>query len=148
MIKNSTTTSRGFTLVELLVSATIVAVGVTGVVTMLRKTQDLSVSDAHRRQARSIITSTFEKPTFLFQNYANLVTGTPTPTTVVIDPRGAGSTADDLNGTLSDSIGPEQTLTGANSIPIVYRLVIMKARWKETSVYDSVVITKMLTQAQ
>jgi Tfp pilus assembly protein PilE len=51
----------GFTIVELIVSAVIILIAVFAVVAVVRKSSDMQIVDAHRRQARNIVMNIFEE---------------------------------------------------------------------------------------
>lgn len=67
------TFNRGFTLVEVLVAAGIVALSLISVVAFVRKGQEQVSLDKHRRMARSIVERAIEDPQFDLMNYPNLL---------------------------------------------------------------------------
>lgn len=75
---------RGYSLVELMVSATIIALLAIAVVSMVRKSNHLRSEDAHRRRARAIIDSCFESRSYHYSNYVDLSGDT---LSVIIDER-------------------------------------------------------------
>jgi type II secretory pathway pseudopilin PulG len=139
---------KGFTLVEMLVSASVLAISIVSIVAVVRKGQELSNTDSHRRAAATIIASKFENSTYNFLNYNNLTAGT-TNSTVIIDPRGTGAT-DDLTGNLAINIGAQQTMTGTSLISVQYKIITMTVTWTEPgdAAQGSVSLTKWITIAQ
>ena len=67
-------TQHGFTLVEVLVAAAVIALSLFSVVAFVRKGQDQVTLDKHRRMARSIVERTIEDPVYDIVNYPNLTT--------------------------------------------------------------------------
>lgn len=134
---------QGYSLLELLVSATIIALLTIAVVSMVRKSNHLTSEDAHRRRARALIDSCFESRSFHFSNYVNLAGDT---LGVAIDERGAGSVEDDLTGTLTISVSGEMKMSGSDGIDVPYKEVGMLVRWLEPEGPVTINLTKWITQ--
>jgi type II secretory pathway pseudopilin PulG len=96
--------SKGFSLVETLVAAAVIALSVVAVVSMVRKGQEQMKLDQHRRTARGYLQRMLEDPKFYPENYNGLVTGITT-TSIIID------SAAGLNGTLKEQIRGEGNIT-------------------------------------
>jgi len=149
-------TPRGFTLVEVLVSAAVLLVGVLGLVAVLVKAGELEVSDRHRRRARELIDSCMEQwtvmPTCDFDSIPPILP--PSCTTVVIDDRDPNTDADDLTGWLTidtssvnlypDDLGPPSVV----SVP--YRRVRITVNWVNPAAaqHDTMMMEKWVTDLQ
>lgn len=119
---------QGFSLVEILVAASIIALSIISVVVFVRKGQEQVVLDKHRRMGRAILQRTFEDSRFDIYNYPNLVTGMDTQN-VVIDP----TTTPPLTGIFTVRVGNEQTMTGAGASAVVvpFRGIWALLKWNE-----------------
>ena len=129
----------GFTIVETLVAAIILAVAILGVVTVTRKSHEMDRGFVHRQRARTIIDSCFEDYEYSYYNYAALqnVAGD----TVIIETRSAPHS--NLKGILAISVGTAQVAeTGGAGLP--YNSIVAKVTWNEPEGPDSVVITKCI----
>lgn len=115
---------RGYSLVEVLVAAAVVAVALVSVVAFVRKGQEMIALEKHRAMARGIIGRTLEKSQYLPDNYDKLPAqpAAAVTTTVVLDP------ATNLRGVLTLSVGNEQT-TATGAVP--YRVVTAAVTWTE-----------------
>ena len=143
-VRVSRTSDSGMSLVELLVASAVLAIAIVAIVGIIRMGQMLNTTDSHRRQARAIIASQFESPTYSYQNFANLSSLSTKPDSVVeVDARGP------LYGTLSVTIGPGASKTfGKSSVP--YLPISMTVKWNEPAPLgmESVTFKKWLTQIQ
>lgn len=142
-----TRSSMGYTLVEVLTAAAILAVVIFAIIAVVRKGRELQVSDNHRRQARAIIRAKLEKE-FYYRDYNLIAAGTTTEVETLAVRDGGPVTA-----TLTTTVSDSDTLNAANSTPIPTKQVTVKAVWNETgaeagtTVADSIVITKWLAKA-
>ncbi len=134
---------RGYSLVELMVSATIIALLAIAVVSMVRKSNHLRSEDAHRRRARAIIDSCFESRSYHYSNYVDLSGDT---LSVIIDEREKYSTEDDHRGTLIVTVSDEKKMSGSDGIVIPYKEVSMLVRWLEPEGPVIMNLTKWITQ--
>ena len=143
--KNMVRTKKGFTLVELLVAATIAILCITSVTAMLIKGREIDVGDRYRRYARALVISEFENPQFHFTQYVNLLSkiGT-TEREVTIDTRGA---YDDIPGKLTTVIGAQATAAASDGANIPYIPVTITLAWTTTDGDDAITLTKFITQA-
>jgi prepilin-type N-terminal cleavage/methylation domain-containing protein len=133
--------TRGFTLVEMLTSAAILAIAVVALVAVVRTGRELEVTDLHRRRARALVDSVLEDPVYHYTNPnvmppIDSVPGVP----VVIDPRDLDDDHDDLIGTLWVHIIDEQ------STPIQHKQVIAAVRWREPEGMDTIVMEKRVAR--
>ncbi len=130
---------KGYTIVELLVSAVIVALLTIIVVSLVRKSNEITSEDAHRRRARTVIDSCFESRAYHFSNYVNLKGDTAA---VIIDKR-AGN---ELYGTVTISVSEERLISGLNSVSVPYKEVAIQVQWPEPQSVQSIHLTKWITQ--
>ena len=140
-------TCGGFTLLEVMVASVIVVISIAAVVAMVRKGQELTSDDGHRRIARSLITTKLESSTYDYTNYGNLSAGS-TIDTVVIDTRGTTAKTDDIKGVRTITVGAEQTITGTSSISVPYKVLTLRVTWQEPEGMDTVQIQKQIAQAE
>ena len=150
IVKRSRINKKGFTLVELLVSATIILLCIVAIVAMLRKGRDIDINDRYRRNARAIVVSEFENPQYAYIRYQTLkAKADPNGfeserTNVVIDSLPGGNV---LTGTLTTSIGAERTETasdGTTNVP--YIPLTIKMEWSTIDGDDNITITKYISQ--
>jgi prepilin-type N-terminal cleavage/methylation domain-containing protein len=133
-------TISGFTLVELIVAAIVLALAITSTVTMVRKGQEMIAIDKHRRMARGVIERTLESKDYQPEDYSNLTTiTTPTPKDTIIDPKG------DIHGNLTVTVGAEQQTI--NGVVTPYRVITATITWTEpgSAGKDTVRISKWVT---
>jgi prepilin-type N-terminal cleavage/methylation domain-containing protein len=135
---------RGFSLVEVLVAAAVIALSLFAVVAVVRKGQDMIAIEKHRGMARGIIEQTLEKPPYQPEYYNSLTTiSSPTATNVIIDP----GMNPNLQGSLTVAVGAE--VTTVNSVTAPYRAVTATVTWTESgSPSQTVTITKWLADVQ
>jgi prepilin-type N-terminal cleavage/methylation domain-containing protein len=122
-------TNAGFSLVEVLVAAAVIAISLFMVAGFVRNSQKLISLDRHHRMARAIMRNALETAQFQPENYYSLATGCPTAgQSVVID---AGRTPN-LTGILKVCIKDEVTTTPTNTgIPVPYRKIVDTVSWTE-----------------
>lgn len=137
---------QGFTLVELIVSAGIIALTVFVLVGVMRKGNEITANNIHRQKARAIIDSCFESPAYHFSNYANMPQLTGTSGNVVIDPRTPNPLKGTLSISVSDSLKDKPPLTIDNTM-VAYKVVKMTVFWNESpSRRDTVELSKWVTK--
>lgn len=140
---------RGFTLVEVLVSAAVLLVGVLGLVAVLVKGGELEVSDRHRRRARELIDSCMEEWTVVPACDYDAV---PTETVeVIIDERDTTTTDDDLTGLLGIDTIPHTVGDDPGEITnLACKQVHVEVKWPEPDRVDSVsmVMKKWVTDLE
>lgn len=145
MNKFTTKSEKGFSLVELLVAATITMLCIISIVAMLRKGREIDINDRYRRYARAIVVSEFEKSKFHYNQYTNLLTQAGTVTkTVVIDDRGTES---DITGTLTTTIGAQDFIAAADGMNVPYIPVTINVSWSTPDGNDNITLTKHIAQA-
>jgi len=116
--------NKGFSLVEVLVAAVVLALALFATVAMVRKGQEMIALDKHRRMARGIIERTLENDDYQPASYSSLATiTTPTPKDTVIDPKG------NIHGSLTVTVGAEQPTINGAAIP--YRVITAAITWAE-----------------
>jgi prepilin-type N-terminal cleavage/methylation domain-containing protein len=136
---------HGFSLVEVLVAAGVIALSLLSTVAFIRKGQEFLAVDKHRRMARSIIERTLEVAPYQVENYNNLVatTSPPPATDVVID----AETNPNLHGSLTVTVSDEQAGVSGQVVP--YRVVTAKVIWTEPAGgNDTVTIEQWLSNIQ
>jgi type II secretory pathway pseudopilin PulG len=134
--------SRGFTLIESLVAAVIVALSVIMIVAVVRKGREIDVNDLHRRTARAIINAKLESRQYSYSNFLNLSAGSSFPAeTDTLDDRHDGGTVP-LTGTLTVYVKDSSVTAkdGVTNIPI--KKIRMKMLWSEREFPDSIIIEK------
>ena len=142
--RHSCINKKGFTLVELLVSATIILLCIIAIVAMLRKGREIDINDRYRRNARAIVVSEFENPRFAYINFKNLQNQTGTTSrTVVIDSLADGNA---LYGSLTSTIGAPTATPADDGISIPYIPVTIRIDWQTMEGNDNIIITKYISQ--
>ncbi len=136
---------KAFTLVELLVAATIGILCVTSVIVMLQKGRAIDTTDRYRRYAKALVISEFESAALHHAQYANLKTmaGT-TSRTVTIDARGD---YENIDGTMSVAIGAETLIASSDGTNVPYIPVTITLTWNSVDGNDNISFTKYITQA-
>ncbi len=138
--------TKGFTLVELLVAASIAILCITSVTAMLIKGREIDVGDRYRRYARACVITEFEQPQFHFSQYVNLLNQAGTTTqSITIDTRGA---YDNISGVLTTTIGSQTTASSSTGINVPYIPVVITITWSTSDGNDTLSLTKYLTQVQ
>lgn len=132
----------GFTLVEVLISAVIMALSVIAIVTVIRKSWDINIDNLHRRQARTIIINHLELSDNQYSNFSTLcaaccANGCNSTETVTIDKN--------LTGILNINVTSNNSLV-IDGITIPLLIVTVKLKWQEMDYMDSVSVEKWLTQ--
>jgi type II secretory pathway pseudopilin PulG len=122
-------TNEGFSLVETIVAAALIAVSLFIVAGFVRNSQKQISFDKHYRMAHSIMRNALETAQFQPENYSSLTTDCPTPGQSV--PFDSGRTPV-LTGTLKVCILDEVTTTATNTgITVPYRKVVDTVSWIE-----------------
>jgi type II secretory pathway pseudopilin PulG len=140
-------TVTGFTLVEVLVSTILVTICLAAVASIVRVGTDLQVSDNNRRQARTLLRSTFEKE-YGFRQYASIPDSALTVNTVDIDPYGVKVLKGELTKIIhSDSVS---SVPGTR-VPV--KIITLTLRWNEPGMGSnmipcSITMTKLLAAVQ
>jgi prepilin-type N-terminal cleavage/methylation domain-containing protein len=133
------TDNHGFSLVELLIAASIMAITVVAVVSMVRKSREIQLSDTHRQEVRAILNAQFEK-SYGFDRYASIPVR-DSASTVIIDTREGNP----LNGTLLVEI--DSTVEYASGTPIPVKKVTLSVIWNETEdETDTITMSKWVAQ--
>jgi prepilin-type N-terminal cleavage/methylation domain-containing protein len=127
---------RGFSLIEVLVAAAVVAVSLFSVVAFVRKGNDMASIDRDRRVAREIVDTTLEGQRFLPANY-DLIPGTITSNSVTL--------YNGLTATRSFTIDTTGVIAGVN-----YKTIAVKVQWLEpgASANDFVQIERWVPDIQ
>jgi prepilin-type N-terminal cleavage/methylation domain-containing protein len=137
----------GFTLVEVLISSILVTICLSAVAVVTRVGTDLQVSDNNRRQARSILRSTFEND-YGFRQYGAIPDSAVMWNIVNIDPRGGNILEGRLTKvTTSDSVN---TVPGTR-VPV--KVITLTLAWDEqatgsSTVQRSITMRKILATVQ
>ena len=143
--KYSRINRKGFTLVELLVSATIGLLCIVAIVAMLRKGREIDINDRYRRLARSIIAAEFEAPLFDLGHtpYDTL------KTKIGSSERDRTVTIDNITGPLTVTIGAENTFPAYDGDALVYIPVTITVSWiTKDGNNDAITLTKQIANAQ
>lgn len=142
---NKSHSIKGFSLVELLVAATIGILCITSVVAMLQKGREIDINDKYRRYAKALVISEFEDQKLHFSQYVNLLNKAGTTTeNVTIDTRGAYN---NISGILTTTIGNETIAFSSDGTNVPYILITIAIAWSTTDGNDNLAITKFITQA-
>jgi len=136
---------QGYSLVELLVAAVIMALLITAAVVTLRRGREFDITENHRRRARMAIDSSLESTTYHYSNYALLATGSTTVPNITIDSRDPATTDDDLQGTLTIVVS-SATIASLDGTPVAIKQVTMTLAWQEPGgAGESITLTKNLS---
>jgi competence protein ComGC len=145
---NSRTSDRGFSLVEVLVSAAILIVLIFAVIAAVRKGRELQMDDGHRRSARVLIHSKLET-IYDFRNFN---------TDFVND-----SFSDTLDSRTGNPVVAKGFVTVVNDTPLIgpgggtpvpRKKITITVKWSETGlsasdkVTDSIQISKWIAKAK
>lgn len=114
---------RGYSLVELLTAAMIIALATIAVVAVIRKGREIQVLDHHRRMARAVLRSRLDTD-YDYRNYDTIKDGTLSET-VTLDPRSGNP----LTGQVTATVTTQNTSVGGTTIPI--KQISMKIVWTE-----------------
>jgi hypothetical protein len=105
----------------------VLAISIVATVSMVRKAQELSTIDKHRRKARGIIDGILEQTTYQQLNYGNIAVGTTTAT-VVID---SASPTRKLSGVRTTAISGPYTTEGTAA---PFKSISITVAWREWGV--------------
>jgi prepilin-type N-terminal cleavage/methylation domain-containing protein len=139
---------RGFSLVELMVSATVLGLATIGALSMIGTGRALDAEEVFRRQAYQFAAAALEDAKYGYQNYP-LAAGT-TNRAIQLQIDGGQK----VNATLISTVGAEQNTDlqaappAGGTIPIPYQQVTVKVRWPTASPTDSVSFSKWVANAQ
>jgi prepilin-type N-terminal cleavage/methylation domain-containing protein len=137
--------NRGFTLIEILVAATIISISLVSVVAFVRKGQEMITIDKHRRVARGAVERTLENTQYQPESYNNLppIPAAPITTDIIID----AEMTPNIQGSLVVTIGNEQATVNGNAAP--HRAITATMTWTELGGNsETVSITKWLANVQ
>jgi len=136
------TAKNGFSLVEALVSAVLIALSVITIVAVIKNGRALDINDLHRRQARAIISGVLTSPQYDYSNYVYLrANPSSKDSTVTIDSRNGGAP---LLGTLNIQI---VVSPAAGTIAFDVVKIRITLTWRDTEFEDSIFIEKWITEA-
>ena len=140
--------SEGYTLVELIVAAAIIASTVLVLAGVVRQGNGITALGQHRLRARAIIDSCFESPAYHFSNYVNVMS--VNATRVAIDDRVGRNGNDTLSGTLTVTVAMDTNKTAlvgnTPSDRVEFKRVTMAVIWAEPSGNESVTLEKLITK--
>lgn len=130
---------KGFTLVEVMVSAVILSVAVVAIVVVMRKAQEIQLSDKHYQEVRALLNSRFEKD-YDYRKYNEIRTANRDEP-VTID----SSSGTPLVGRLYTHI--DSTTENASGSQISVKKVKLSIAWKEIDRdRDSMSLVKWITE--
>lgn len=128
--------NRGFSIIEVLISAAILSIAVTAIVTVVRKGRDIQMADKHRREARAILNARFENM-YADGSYESIQVGT-SHDSVIIDERPEGVP---LMGELTESVEEVNVSVSGTQIPT--RQVTLSLIWNDVGIeMDSISMVK------
>ncbi len=143
-VRTITCNNKGFTLVELLVASTIAILCISSIVTMLIRSREIETGDRYRRYARALVISELEDSKYHHTQYTTLKTSVGTTTkNVIIDTRG---NYDDIQGTMTVSIGAEDVRTSSDGVDFNFVPISVTISWSTTDGNDSITLTKTITR--
>ncbi len=131
---------KGASLIELLIGVTVLVAIITLVIMSLSKASELTISDLHRRRARTVADSLLESSAYSVSGYSTM---TSTSFSTIIDRRETG-TSDDVLGAVNVTV-VEDSLLGVSSIQIPYKEVTVLITWSDYSLQDTLELTKRVS---
>lgn len=137
--------NSGYTIVELLVAATIAAVVIIFVIAVVRLGAEVEVNDNNRRFARAYIASWFED-SCKAKDYSYVSVYDQEPKKIILNPRGGNPLMADFTINIKDNVVAtiNQSETSVDAVPI-YQAHLM-VNWVEVGeVSDTIEMTKWIT---
>lgn len=129
---------QGYTLVEVLVASTIIAISVISLVLLLRKGREIETVSIHRRAAHRIADSLLEMPRFTPTGY-NLLGPSNDSFQTVLQERSGG----DVIASVRTSIGNEATCSG-----VPCKKIHLNISWEEPEGAESLAIARWMAKAE
>lgn len=130
---------HGFSLVELLVAASILAITITAVVSMVRKSREIQLADNHHQEVRALLNAQFEQA-YGYKQYASIPVN-DTITSVIIDNRNGNP----LFGTLYVSVDSTVEMASGTQVPV--KKVSLAIGWDEAeNERDSIFMSKWIAE--
>jgi prepilin-type N-terminal cleavage/methylation domain-containing protein len=129
------TGEKGYTLVEILVAAVIIAIAIVAMIAVMRKGLDIELNDMHRRNARAVICGKMESRYYSNANYGSLTAGTVTENDT-LDSKPV------VVGTLTTTITGPTLKVNNNGVDVSYKTISMWMRWAEKKFNDTLKIEK------
>lgn len=130
---------QGFSIIELLVAATILSVTIVAVVSMVRKSQEIQLAEKHHQEVRAILNAQFEQ-LYGYKQFASIAVK-DTVKSVVIDNRNGSP----LTGTLYVSIDSNGEMASGTLVPV--KKVSLSVAWDEAeNERDSLILTKWVAE--
>ncbi len=134
--------TKGFTIVEILVAITIIAVVVAASVSSVRKGHEITVADLHRRKARIIADSILESKSYHYSFYPSFSNDS---FSVIIDTATVESTPITVSGMATVTISAAQ-IAGQLSTTVDYKSVTATIIWTHIGVTDTITLTKWVSR--
>jgi Tfp pilus assembly protein PilE len=145
-IKKNGIISCGYSLVEVLVASIVLVIAIVAVAAIVKSGRQIDIVDKHRRQARAVIMSYFERKEYSYSYYQQLNPMDADPLT--LSPI-TGISLDDNNsaiqGTLYITISKENT----DMTDMPYHEVTMRMDWVEypEGINESITLVKRISEA-
>jgi len=134
----------GYSLVEVLAAAMVLALVVMAVAATVRKGRELEVSDAHRRLARALVSAVLERD-YDDRDYALITAARSRVYTMTLDARGGAP----LNAVVTELVDETPTAVTGDGDVIPLKVVTVKATWTEPDgVADSVEASRWLAETR
>lgn len=149
--KNKRLRCDGYSLVELVVAAVCLGIGISGVMTMIGSGRQLETGHSLRRQASMFIQNELESDTYHHTNYEALnplpmVVG---PSAIVLNPGQANPVPATLSGNvILDSVQWNDPGVAPPLLWVVYKRIDFVVRWTFAGRIDSVVASKRIARMQ
>jgi prepilin-type N-terminal cleavage/methylation domain-containing protein len=140
------TANSGYTLVELLVAASLLGMCITGVMSMIAVGREVEGKNGLRQQALQNGITILENPDYHFSNYPLPPESSTPPITLVNENGGAVSTVTEF--IVTEELSESFKDVGGGSILLWFQKVSISINWSVAGQAESVVLQKRITRVK